>query len=74
MKEIADIVRAYRKASSLGLKTALATVVRVEGSSYRQPGARKILKLNEKDVAQLPFEKGAIDIDSIEDYNKLKGK
>lgn len=43
MKEINDIVKAYRKAKGNGLKTALATVVKVEGSSYRQPGARMLV-------------------------------
>lgn len=43
MKEINDIIRAYRKAEAEGKKTALATVVMVEGSSYRQPGARMLV-------------------------------
>ena len=43
MKEINDIVKAYRKAKTEGKKTALATVVKVEGSSYRQPGARMLV-------------------------------
>lgn len=43
MKEINDILKAYRKALSNGKKTALATVVKVEGSSYRQPGARMLV-------------------------------
>ena len=43
MKEINDIVTAYRQAKADGLKTALATVVKVEGSSYRQPGARMLV-------------------------------
>lgn len=43
MKEIRDIVAAYEKAHQDGLKTALATVVHVEGSSYRRPGARMLV-------------------------------
>lgn len=43
MKEITDIIRAFYEAQKHGLKTALATVVRVEGSSYRQPGARMLV-------------------------------
>jgi len=34
-------------------------------------GAKKILKHYKEDVAAVPFEKGAIDIDTIDDYNKL---
>lgn len=40
MKEIEDIINAYKKAQQANKKTALATVVHVEGSSYRRPGAR----------------------------------
>lgn len=43
MKEIKDIINAYTLAQQQGKKTALATVVRVEGSSYRQPGARMLV-------------------------------
>jgi len=43
MKEINDIIKAYREANAGGKKTALATVVKVEGSSYRQPGARMLV-------------------------------
>lgn len=42
-KEINDILKAYSEAKALGKKTALATVVKVEGSSYRQPGARMLV-------------------------------
>ena len=43
MKEISDILKAYKAATAAGKKTALATVVKVEGSSYRQPGARMLV-------------------------------
>lgn len=43
MKEISKILKAYSEAKSAGKKTALATVVKVEGSSYRQPGARMLV-------------------------------
>lgn len=43
MKEIIDIVKAYDEASKLGKKTALATVVLVEGSAYRRAGARMLI-------------------------------
>lgn len=43
MKEISEILKAYSKAKSAGKKTALATVVKVEGSSYRQAGARMLV-------------------------------
>ncbi|MCX2481761.1 XdhC family protein [Pedobacter sp. MC2016-15] len=43
MKEISDIIAAYNKASGEGKRMALATVVHVEGSSYRRPGARMLV-------------------------------
>ena len=43
MKEIIDIVNAYDKAVASGKKTALATVVLVEGSAYRRAGARMLI-------------------------------
>ncbi|GGE45161.1 XdhC/CoxI family protein [Pedobacter psychrotolerans] len=43
MKEIADIIKAHAQARKDGKKTALATVVKVEGSSYRRPGARMLI-------------------------------
>jgi xanthine dehydrogenase accessory factor len=43
LKEINDIITAFHAASNSGVRTALATVVSVEGSSYRQPGARMLV-------------------------------
>lgn len=43
MKEIKDIVNAFEEATHQGKRTALATVVHVEGSSYRRPGARMLV-------------------------------
>lgn len=43
MKEISDILKSYSEAQKAGKKCALATVVKVEGSSYRQPGARMLV-------------------------------
>ena len=46
MKEISDILKAYETAVTEGKKCALATVVKVEGSSYRQAGARMLVTEN----------------------------
>src|SRR5687767_11151298 len=45
-KEIVDIITAFKEAQLHGRQTALATVVHVEGSSYRRPGARMLLEDN----------------------------
>ena len=47
-KEINDILNAFKAAQREGRKTALATVVHVEGSSYRRPGARMLVEDNGK--------------------------
>ena len=44
MKEIRDIIKAYEEARKAGKQTALATVVHVDGSSYRRPGARMLIE------------------------------
>ena len=43
MHEIISIIKSYQQAVAEGKKTALATVVHVEGSSYRRPGARMLI-------------------------------
>lgn len=43
MKELRDIVNAYKQASATGKKMVLATVVHLDGSSYRRPGARMLI-------------------------------
>lgn len=43
MKELQDIVQAFDRAHQAAKQTALATVVHVEGSSYRRAGARMLI-------------------------------
>lgn len=43
MKEVREIIKAYHTAQAAEKKTALATVVLVEGSSYRRAGARMLI-------------------------------
>lgn len=47
-KEIVDIIVAFKNAQLQGRQSALATVVHVEGSSYRRPGARMLVEENGK--------------------------
>ncbi|MFO7824120.1 MAG: XdhC/CoxI family protein [Cyclobacterium sp.] len=46
MKEIKEIIKAYARSRKTGEKVALATVVQVDGSSYRRPGARMLVTEN----------------------------
>jgi xanthine dehydrogenase accessory factor len=43
MKELQQIIEAYTQSKSNGQKVALATVVKVDGSAYRRPGARMLV-------------------------------
>jgi xanthine dehydrogenase accessory factor len=43
MKELNEIIKAYDKAILRNKQVALLTVVRVDGSSYRRPGARMLV-------------------------------
>ncbi|WP_207420528.1 XdhC family protein [Desertivirga brevis] len=43
MREFGEIVRAFNQARLENKLTALATVVKVEGSAYRRPGARMLV-------------------------------
>ena len=45
-KEIKNILQSFYKATKEGKRTALVTVVHVEGSSYRRPGARMLVTEN----------------------------
>lgn len=45
-REIRDIIQAFKEASAAAIQSALATVVHVDGSSYRRPGARMLVTEN----------------------------
>jgi xanthine dehydrogenase accessory factor len=42
MNEVEEVVQAFDAATMRGERCALATVVRIDGSSYRGPGARPL--------------------------------
>jgi xanthine dehydrogenase accessory factor len=44
MKEILNIIEAFDEAQQQQLQTALVTLVHVDGSSYRRPGARMLVR------------------------------
>ncbi len=48
MKEIKEIIKAYDAAQTEGKQTALATVVHLQGSAYRRPGARMLVTIDGK--------------------------
>jgi len=46
MKELVEIIRAYDQARKNAMPAVLATVVHVDGSAYRRPGARMLVLEN----------------------------
>src|SRR5215210_9037218 len=44
MNEVLALIEAFDEANGAGERCALATVVSVEGSSYRRPGARMLVR------------------------------
>ncbi|MEN8125154.1 MAG: XdhC/CoxI family protein [Bacteroidota bacterium] len=44
--EFKNLIQEYKKANSLGLKSVMASVVSLEGSSYRRPGVRMLITEN----------------------------
>ena len=47
MQELKQIVNAYKRAKSVNVKAVLATVVDLDGSSYRKPGVRMLILEND---------------------------
>ena len=43
MRELSEVLTAYQTARTGGEPLLLATLVRVEGSTYRRPGARMLM-------------------------------
>ena len=46
--ELKKIIQAYKLAKEKGMKTVMATVVALEGSSYRRPGVRMLIRADGK--------------------------
>ncbi|MCJ8152735.1 XdhC family protein [Chryseobacterium sp. SSA4.19] len=63
MTELSKIISSYRQANSEGKQAALATVVKVEGSSYRQPGARMLV--NEDGILTGAISGGCLEGDAL---------
>lgn len=48
LHELKDIINSYQVAKSKGIKTVLASVVALDGSSYRRPGVRMSIQSDNK--------------------------
>ncbi len=68
MSELQSIVAAFRDLAP-GERGALATIVRVEGSAYRRPGARMFIKENGEATGVLSG--GCLERDVVERARKV---
>jgi xanthine/CO dehydrogenase XdhC/CoxF family maturation factor len=69
MKEFKSIVTEYRKINFAERKAALATVVKVRGSSYRSPGARMLITDDGKWVGSISG--GCLEGDALRKARKV---
>ncbi|WP_242028842.1 XdhC/CoxI family protein [Coleofasciculus sp. FACHB-712] len=53
MKELQEIVAAFAKAKNCGKTVAIATIVKVSGSTYRRPGARMLITLEGQRIGSI---------------------
>jgi xanthine dehydrogenase accessory factor len=63
MSEMADILTAWTKSLAAGQSSAMATVVRLDGSGYRRPGARMLILGDGRTVGSVSG--GCIDRDLV---------
>jgi xanthine/CO dehydrogenase XdhC/CoxF family maturation factor len=69
MNEVRALVQAFDAANAAGERCALATVVSVEGSSYRRPGARMLVR--EGGVSTGTISAGCLESDVIEHAKRV---
>ncbi|MGB2867307.1 MAG: XdhC/CoxI family protein [Bacteroidota bacterium] len=69
MKEVLEIVHAYDTARKSRVRAALATIVKVHGSTYRRPGARMFMTERGEMVGSLSG--GCLDADVLEKAKKV---
>ncbi|MBD2743907.1 XdhC/CoxI family protein [Coleofasciculus sp. FACHB-1120] len=53
MKELQEIIAAFAKAKNCGKTVAIATIVKVSGSTYRRPGARMLINLEGERIGSI---------------------
>jgi xanthine/CO dehydrogenase XdhC/CoxF family maturation factor len=67
--EFKDIVAAYLRAKTSGVKAVLATVVALDGSSYRKPGVRMLVLENEEMIGAVS--RGCVEKDILRKANSV---
>jgi xanthine/CO dehydrogenase XdhC/CoxF family maturation factor len=69
MKELQEIVAAFAKAKNCGKTVAIATIVKVSGSTYRRPGARMLITLEGERIGSISG--GCLENDVFERAQKV---
>src|SRR5215213_8998296 len=69
MNEVRALIEAFDGASAAGERCALATLVSVEGSSYRRPGARMLVR--EGGASTGTISAGCLESDVIEHAKRV---
>src|SRR5687768_15207065 len=69
MNEVRELVEAFDAAVARGERCALATIVGVEGSSYRRPGARMLIR--EDDSRTGTISAGCLETDVAEHARRV---
>ncbi len=71
MNEVRSLIEAFDEASASGVRCALATLVSVEGSSYRRPGARMLVR--EGGASTGTISAGCLEGDVVEHARRVIG-
>jgi xanthine dehydrogenase accessory factor len=70
MKELQDIISAYESIKQAEEKAILATIVKVQGSTYRRPGARLLIRQDGTTTGAISS--GCLEADVLERAKKVK--
>jgi xanthine dehydrogenase accessory factor len=70
MKELQDIISAYEAIKQAEEKAILATIVKVQGSTYRRPGARMLIRQDGTTTGAISS--GCLEADVLERAKKVK--
>ncbi len=69
MKDLQEIVAGYEASKQAEERAVLATIVKVQGSTYRRPGARMLIRENGKTLGAISS--GCLEADVVERAKKI---
>ena len=74
MKELQEPIATWKQLKQMGRTAALATLVKVEGSAYRRPGARMLITSDGQQVGTISggcLESDVVKRSHFQDINKI---